>query len=79
MGYIDETWYVGSDGHILPMWSVVIECTYLMPHLHICSDWLITKKSNIQFCMGYIDETCYVGSDGHKYYSCGLSLPNAHI
>ena len=30
------------------MWSVVIEWAYFMPHLHICSDWLITKKSNIQ-------------------------------
>ena len=30
------------------MWSVVAECAYLIPHLHICSDWLITKKSNIQ-------------------------------
>ena len=30
------------------MWSVVTECAYLMPHLHISSDWLITKKANIQ-------------------------------
>ena len=30
------------------MWSVVAKCAYLIPHLHICSDWLITKKSNIQ-------------------------------
>ena len=47
---------MGSDGHkYYPcglsypwMWSVVTKCTYLIPHLHICSDWLITKKSNIQ-------------------------------
>ena len=44
-----QTWYVGSGGaQVLPMWSVVTECAYLIPHLHICSDWLITKKSNIQ-------------------------------
>ena len=44
-----KTWYVGSGGaHVLPMWSVVTECANLIPHLHICSDWLITKKSNIQ-------------------------------
>ena len=30
------------------MWSVITKCAYLIPHLHICSDWLITKKSNIQ-------------------------------
>ena len=30
------------------MWSVITESAYLIPHLHICSDWLITKKSNIQ-------------------------------
>ena len=45
-----QTWYVGCGGgaQILPTWSVVTECAYLIPHLHICSDWLITKKSNIQ-------------------------------
>ena len=30
------------------MWSVITECTYLITHLNICSDWLITKKANIQ-------------------------------
>ena len=30
------------------MWSVVTKCAYLIPHLHICSDWLITKKVKIQ-------------------------------
>ena len=30
------------------MWSVVTKCTYFVPHLHVCSDWLITKKLNIQ-------------------------------
>ena len=32
----------------LPMWSVVTECAYLVPHLHICSDWLTTQKAQIQ-------------------------------
>ena len=40
----DETYYVGSDGHKLPKWSVVIKCTCLIPYLHICSNWLITKN-----------------------------------
>ena len=43
-----QTWYVGSwEVQVLPMWSVITECAHLIPHLHICSDWLI-KKSNIQ-------------------------------
>ena len=33
---------------MLSMWSVVTKCAYLIPHLCICSDWLITKKANIQ-------------------------------
>ena len=70
-------WVVGAQ--VLPMLSVVTECTYLIPPLHICSDWLIKKVKYLEFCMGYIDETWYVGSDGHKYYPCGLSSPNAHI
>ena len=51
MGYSDETWYVGSSGHkYYPQWSVVTKCVCLigLPHLHIYSDWLITKKANIQ-------------------------------
>ena len=49
MGYVDETWYVDSGGtQVLPMCFVITKCAYLIPHLHICSDWLITKKSNIQ-------------------------------
>ena len=71
-------WVVGAQ--VLPTWSVVTKCAYSIPHLHICSDWLITKKvKNSEFCMGYIAETWYVGSDGHKYYPCHLLSPNAHI
>ena len=46
MGYIDGTWYVGSDAwaQVLAMRSVVIECAYSIPHLHICSDCFITKN-----------------------------------
>ena len=43
-----QTWYVGSGAQLLTTWSVVTECAYLIPHLHICSDWLIINKSNIQ-------------------------------
>ena len=42
MGYIDETWYVGSDEH--KWWSVVTKYAYLIPHLHICSNWLMTMQ-----------------------------------
>ena len=73
MGYIDETWYVCSDGHKYYPCQCGLSSSnaHLIPHLHICSDWLITKKSNIQssVSMGYIDETWFVGSDGHKYYT----------
>ena len=73
-------WVVmGISTKYYPHVSVVTKCAYLIPHLHICSDWLITKIKYPDFCMGYIDETWYVGSDGHKYYPCGLSSPNAHI
>ena len=42
-------WVVGGGAaQVLPTWSVVTKFAYLIPHLHICSDWLITKKSNIQ-------------------------------
>ena len=39
-------WVVGAQ--VLPSWSVVTKCTYLKPHLKICSDWLIKKKANNQ-------------------------------
>ena len=43
-GYIDETWYVGSGGYKNSPWvPVITECTYLIPHLHICY-----KKANLQ-------------------------------
>ena len=45
-----QTWYVGSGGtQVLPTWSVVTDWAYLIPHLHICFDWLITKKSYPKF------------------------------
>ena len=65
-----KTWYVGSGGHklILPTWSVITECPYLIPHLHNYLFWLANNKrvKYPEFYMGYIDETWYVGSDGHK-------------
>ena len=33
---------------VLQMCSVISKCAYLILHLHICSDWLITTKANIQ-------------------------------
>ena len=73
-----QTWYVGSRG--TPIWFVVTEYAYLIPHSHIYSNWLIIKKVKYpEVCMGYIDETWYVGSDGHKYYPRGLSSSNVHI
>ena len=32
------------------MWSVSTKCACLIPHLHICSHWLITRKVNI-YCL----------------------------
>ena len=41
--------YVYLSAEVLPMWFVITKCAYLIPHLHICSDWLITTKAiNIQ-------------------------------
>ena len=80
MGYIDETWYVGRDGH---KYSRAV-CRHQM-HIFNTSFaylfWLANNKKvkYPEFCMEYIDETWYVGSDGHKYYQCSLSSPNANI
>ena len=81
MGYIDETWYVGSDGH------KYYPCGLSSPSAHIsyfiCISILIglqqKKVKYPEFCMSYFEKTWYVGSDGHKYYPCGLSSPNSHI
>ena len=44
MGYSDETWYVDSDGHkYYPRGLSSLNAQYLIPHLHIYSDFLITK------------------------------------
>ena len=80
MSYIDETWYVGSDGHKY----YPCGCRHQM---HIFTTalaylfWLANNKKvkYSEFCMGCIDKTCYVGSDGYKYYPCGLPSPNAYI
>ena len=82
MDYIDETRYVGSDGHKYMYTHVV--CFYRM---HIFNTslaflfWLANNKKikYTEFCMGYCDKTWYVSSDGHKYYPRGLSSPNVHI
>ena len=47
MGYRDET-KLGMWVVVGRRWSFITECIYLIPHLHICSDWLITTKANIQ-------------------------------
>ena len=44
-----QTWYVGSGGlKYYPRGLSSPNAHKLIPHLHISSDWLITKKSNIQ-------------------------------
>ena len=63
---------------MVPKWSVVTECAYLIPHLYFCSDLLITKRQISRVLYGYSDKTWYVGSGGHKYYQLGLSSLNAH-
>ena len=52
-----QTSYVGSGGgaQVLPMWAVITECTYLIPHLHISSVANNKKVKYPEFCMGYID------------------------
>ena len=86
MTYFRQTWYVGSGGtsttHVVCRlrMRMLLNMRIEIPHLHTCSDWLITKKVKYpEFCIGYIDETWYVGSDGHKYYPCGLLSLNVHI
>ena len=61
------------------MWFVINKSAYLISHLHICSDWLKTKKANFQnFIVGFSDETLFVGSGGHKQYPLGMSSLNMH-
>ena len=43
-------------GTVLPTRSVVSECAYLIPRLHICSDRLM-KKAAILSWLSYTDET----------------------
>ena len=88
MGYIDETWYVGNDGHkYYPIWSVITECAYLIPQLHICSDRLITKRNQISRSSGWASlmklgmwavmgtSTIHVGC----HYQCAYLIPHLHI
>ena len=75
-------WVVMATSIIHVVCLSVTKCPYLIPHLHICSDCLITKKiSNIQSSVWatLMKHGVHVGSDGHKYYPCGLSSPNVHI
>ena len=80
MGYIDETCYVGSDGHNTTH-MVRRHQMRIFNTLFAYLFWLANSKKGKypKFCMGYIDETWYAGSAGHKYYPCGLLSPNGHI
>ena len=49
-------------GTVLPTRSVVTECAYLIPPLHICSDWPIKKGNYLEFCLSYTDEIWYIDS-----------------
>ena len=40
-----KTWYVGSGGHKYYTRGLSSSNAHLIPHLHICSDWLITKTA----------------------------------
>ena len=54
MTYFRQTWYVGSGGtsttHVVcrHRMRMLLNMRIEIPHLRTCSDWLITKKSNIQ-------------------------------
>ena len=77
-----QTWYVGSGGqkYLLPTRSVVTEWAYLIRHLHICSDWLIIEKANIQNSVWATVTSLGIWVVvGRKYYPCGLSSSNTHI
>ena len=73
MGDSDKTISMieGSWGHTSVTHQVCHHrmCTYLIPHLYICYDWLIKGKYQ-EFCLSYSDETWYIGSAGYKYYPC---------
>ena len=43
-----ETCYVGRGRHRRYPWGVVTEFGYQIANLHICSDWLMITKANIQ-------------------------------
>ena len=75
MGYNDETWCDGSGGHTR---SAVTECAYLIPHLHICSDWQkrANIKSSVWTTVTKLSIVVVVGTSiTHAMY---LSSPNAH-
>ena len=55
MGYIDETWYVGSDGKYCSR-GLSSPNAYLIPHLHMFSLANNKKGKYPEFCMGHIDE-----------------------
>ena len=62
-------------------WSVVTECAYWIPHLQICSGWLITTKANIQSSVSRATVTklgMWVVVGISIPHMC-LSSPNAHI
>ena len=47
--------------YVLLIWYVINKCAYLISHLHICFDWLMTISSFVW--VG-------AGSSRLKYYSC---------
>ena len=72
-----ETWYVGSARHkcYLHVGGVSLRTVHYIAHFHICSDWLITTKANIQSSMSYSNETWwYMGRGALKDYPCVLFL-----
>ena len=47
-----KTLYVVNGGTSTTPWSVTAEYAYLIPNLHICCDWLITKSQRSRVLYG---------------------------
>ena len=61
-------------------WFVVNKFAYLIIHLHVCSDWLVTKKSKYPgLYMCYSDETWWVVVGTSNIDPLGLSSLPMHI
>ena len=62
------------------MWSVITKCAYLIPHLHICPNWLITKNQICNNWYAYVKSylrslPTYAPKGGPRCIFCEYSEP----